>query len=315
MDRKIQICKHNIVIIRIFKANILKGNLPFRRAHLHSLRLIKNIYISIHDLKESLNSRHSSLELLCKFNNTSYSSNQRCHIQHESDQIPGGNKTLYHKEAARHNYRQIHNTVKHFYCSLEQRHIFVGFSLDIQKFIVVHLKFPVLHILIGKGLNHLLSQKAVLNSGIQFPNLVTLFAESAPHTEIQGHTDSGHNRYKHEYDQSKRQAYLCKNHEGNYRLNPRNEKFLRTMVGKLSNIKQVVCNTAHNLSHFCIVIISIGKLLQMIIGIAAHIRFYLCPHNMTHAGHIVAGKTVMKPRPAMVFMERAARSRSPSFVI
>ena len=68
------------------------------------------------------------------------------------------------------------------------------------------------------------------------------------------------------------------------------------MMGKFRHVKQVIGNTPHNLSHFCIIIVGIGQLLQMEIGIPPHIRLDFRSHHMPHVRHIVAGRRIHYPK-------------------
>ena len=66
-----------------------------------------------------------------------------------------------------------------------------------------------------------------------------------------------------------------------------NKKLLWTVVGKFSNIKKVVGNSAHYLTDLGVVKIGVGKAVQMSVGIPPHIGLNFCSHNMTDICHIV----------------------------
>ena len=53
------------------------------------------------------------------------------------------------------------------------------------------------------------------------------------------------------------------------------------MMSKLADLKKVVRHTGHYLTRFMIVIISVGKLLQMIEHFPSHLRLHLNTHNVS----------------------------------
>ena len=67
-------------------------------------------------------------------------------------------------------------------------------------------------------------------------------------------------------------------------------------MGKLRHIKQIVGDAPHDLPHLSVVIIGVGQLLQMPVGVPAHIRLYIHPHHMTGIGHIIVSRRVNQPQ-------------------
>ena len=256
------------------------------------MRLVKYFNICIHNLQETLNTRHTSLELLCELYDSSNGSNQCGHIHHICHKITGLYHLLYHKETAHYQHQQIHDTVKHLYRSVECCHISIGQFFNIQKDSIILLKLAVLNILIGKCLDHLMPQKTVLNTGIQFSDLITLFTECSAHAEIQGHTNAYHQWDTQENNDCQGQVDSRQDHKRNHSLDCCDKKFLRTVMRKLCYIEQIVSNAPHDLSDLGIIIVSIGQLLQMIVSITAHIRFNLGSHHMPHIRHIITCKTI-----------------------
>ena len=88
----------------------------------------------------------------------------------------------------------------------------------------------------------------------------------------------------------------CQDEKGNHCLDCRNEKLLRTVVGKFCYIKQVIGHATHNLPDFCIIIVRIRELLQMPVSVPPHICLNLRPHHMPHICHVIAGDTVHDPQ-------------------
>ena len=163
MDGQVQMPEDCIVVVRVFKGNILKGNISLRNAHFLRPGLIKDLHVRIHDLQETLNAGEPSLELLGKFDDPADGGDQRGHIHHIGHQITGGDQSLYEENAAHQDHGQVHQPVKGTGRGLEGRHIFVGFLFNVIKTQVALFKLVNLHGLIGKGLDHLLPQQAVLD--------------------------------------------------------------------------------------------------------------------------------------------------------
>ena len=122
--------------------------------------------------------------------------------------------------------------------------------------------------------------------------MVPLFPKSPLHFEIQGHAYSDHHRNHEKNKQGQRQVNSRQYEKCDQYLDSRNKKFLRAVMGKFRHVEQVVRDPPHNLPHLRIVIIGVGKLLQMKISIPAHIRLDLRSHDMPHIGHIIAGNRI-----------------------
>ena len=67
-------------------------------------------------------------------------------------------------------------------------------------------------------------------------------------------------------------------------------------MGKFRHIKQVIGNPPHNLSDFRIIIVGIGKPLQMCISISPHIGLHLGSHDMPRICHIEIGHRIDNPQ-------------------
>ena len=63
---------------------------------------------------------------------------------------------------------------------------------------------------------------------------------------------------------------------------------------KLRHIKQVICNTSHDLTDFVVGIIGITECFQMRKGIRTHVRFNINTHDMSLRTHIVIGSRIDK---------------------
>ena len=285
-----------IVVVRVFKGNILKGNGSLRYAHFLRPGLVKDLHVRVHDLKKSLNAGESPLELLRKFDDPADGGDQRGHVHHIGYQVPGGDISLDEENAPHQDHGQVHQPVKGAGGSLECGHVFVSFLLDIVEFYISLFKLVNLHRLIGKCLHHLLAQKAVLNGSVQLPDLDPLFGEGPSAALVQFDAYIGHDRNDDKDRKGQRQVHGGEDHKGDHRLDRCNEKFLRAVVGKLRHIKQVVGDPPHDLPHLCIVVIGIGQLLQMGIGIPSHIRLDGGAHDVPHIRHIIIGHAVDDPQ-------------------
>ena len=277
------------MVVRILKTYIMKSNIPLRMFTGHRIRLVKDLNIAVHDLYKTLDSCHAALKLLRKLDDPPDCSNQCTHIHHIGHQITGHDLSSDHKDTARHQQYQIHHTVKGSGRSLKSRHKLISFLLDMKEIDIVLLKLLFFLFLIGKSLHHLLPEKAVLNAGVQLTDLHTLLTERLPHTQIDHRAGHHHNRYHRKKDQCQTKADPGQDHEGNDRLDTRNKKFLRTVMGKLCHIKQIIGDPPHDLTHFGIIIVCIGQLLQVRIGVPPHIRLDPRSHDMPGIRHIEIG--------------------------
>ena len=154
------------MIIRIFKAHIVECDFALRLSHFHSVCLIENFDVRIHDLQKPFNSCHAALELFRKLDNPADRRNQRRHIQKKRHQVACRDPSLYHKYAAEKQNRHIHCAIKSVGCRIKDRHQVIGISFDVKELSVVCLKLVRLHLFICKCLYNLLPQQAVLNAGV-----------------------------------------------------------------------------------------------------------------------------------------------------
>src|SRR5699024_2908223 len=75
-----------------------------------------------------------------------------------------------------------------------------------------------------------------------------------------------------------------KTHKNFYRSN---KVLFWCMMRKFCNVKEIIGDSTHQLTHFGIVKESIGHSLQVVIQCTAHIRFNISAHDVPHARHIV----------------------------
>ena len=64
------------------------------------------------------------------------------------------------------------------------------------------------------------------------------------------------------------------------------------MVRKLCDLKQVICDTTHDLTDLCIGIIGVSKPLQMIKRILSHIRLDIHTHDVAHVRHEILRRRI-----------------------
>ena len=226
---------------------------------LHRLcsRFIQDLHRRIHNFHKTLNSRHTPLELLCKLNDSADSGKQSCHIHGVGYQITGADQALYHKNTSGKDHHRVHQSVKHTDSILERSHIFVGFSLNIQEGLVVLPEFFNFDILVCKSTDNSVSQKIILNFCIQLTNLISLALKSSPHLQIKIGAGYCHNRNKCKNNHGQRQIDPCQHSKGHNRLDSCDKKFLRTMMGKFRDIKQITGDPGHNLPHLRIIKITV----------------------------------------------------------
>ena len=65
-----------------------------------------------------------------------------------------------------------------------------------------------------------------------------------------------------------------------HNLDQRDKQVLRTMMGKLRNIKKVGYQLAHHLSGIVLIIVGKGQFFIMVKQLLSHIPLHLCSHHM-----------------------------------
>ncbi len=144
---------------------------------------------------------------------------------------------------------------------------------------IILLELLFFFLLIGERFDHFLPEQAV-------PDLHALFAESLPHTQVNGRAGHYHNRHNRKEDQRQGQTDSRQYDKRDDRFDTRNKKFLRTVMGKLRHVKKVIRNPAHDLTDLRIIIVGIRQFLQMRISVPPHIRLDSRAHHMSRVSHI-----------------------------
>ena len=158
-------------------------------------------------------------------------------------------------QTARQNDHQIHQPVKQAGGGVEGTHSVVAKGLDLLKGAVALGKLFPLLVLGGKGLDHALSQQAVLDGGVQLADLDALLTEACPQTSVQVHRHHAHQRHTGKHCQGQRDACTAQNDKGRHDLDARDKEFLRAVVGELSHIKQIVGDAPHDGAHLGVVVV------------------------------------------------------------
>ena len=230
--------------------------------------------------------------MLRKFHDTANGCNQSGHIHGVCHQVTGRNPALYHKDAATQNDHQIHQPVKQTGGALECRHQTVGDFLDVLKGLVALFELCLFQLFRPEGLDDPLTQQTVFNLAVQLTDLHALTTECRTLLLVDVDGYSHHQRYAYEQNAGQRQIVGAQDAKAHQNLDTRNEKLFRTMVGEFRYIKQVVCDTPHNLADFMVGVIILTQLLQVVKGITAHIGFDIHTHYMARVCHIILCRRV-----------------------
>ena len=167
--------------------------------------------------------------------------------------------SVYYEKSAGQNHHQIHESVEQSCRCLEHCHVVIGLLLYFLESIVAFGKFSCFKFFCCESLDHPLSKQRVLNPGIQFSDLYPLSAKGGTQILIKNYRYNSHNRHTDKYQHGKPDTVSAQNDEAYRKLDPRNEEFLRTMMRKLSHLKQIVGYSPHNLTDFGIGIIGISQ--------------------------------------------------------
>ena len=73
---------------------------------------------------------------------------------------------------------------------------------------------------------------------------------------------------------------MSQNHQRSHNFNQRDNDIFRSMVQKLCNVKQIIGDPGHELTHLLVVIEGEGQLLIMPENVIAHPVFHTCAHQM-----------------------------------
>ena len=207
-----------IVVIRILEGHIPELDLSGGLFQGLGIRFIKDLNVCIHDLQKALDTGHTSLELLRKFNDPADRGDKGGHIHDIGHQIAGTDGAVYHKISAGHQRRQIHNAVKQSGGADEQPHVHIIFLLNQIKILISLLKPGILQFLIGESLHYLMPQEAVLDPGVQFSHLHALLLGHSPKLHVQIAADHNHEGNNAENDHRQRNIDGTENEKGNHTL-------------------------------------------------------------------------------------------------
>ena len=291
-DIQADVVQHLVVVVRVLKADVFKPDVTGTGLQRYRIRDIADGHRGVHDLGKALDAGHAALELLGKLHDAADGGNKGGDIQHIGHHVTGGDPAVHQREAACQNDHQIHQAVEQAGGGVEGTHGVVAEGLDLLKIPVALCKLLAFLILGGKGLHDTLPQQAVLDGGVQLADLHALLAEPRPQPSVQVNGHHAHQRHAGEHRQRQRHTGPAQDNKGHHDLDGRNEKFLRAVVGELGHIEQVVGDAAHDSAYLGVVVVGVVQLEQVVKGIAAHIRLDVHAHDMTDAGHVIAGCTV-----------------------
>ena len=291
-DVQADVVQHLVVVVRVLKAYLLEPYLAGAGLQWHGVRGVLDGNRGVHDLGKALDAGHAALELLGKLHDAPDGGDKSGDVEHIGHKVASGDLAVHQRQTARQNDHQIHQPVKQAGGGVEGAHGVVAKGLDLLKGAVALGKLFPLLVLGGKGLDHALSQQAVLDGGVQLADLDALLAKPRPQTAVQVHRHHAHQRHTGKHCQGQRDAGAAQNDKGRHDLDARDEKLLRAVVGELGHIKQIVGDAPHDGTHLGVVVVGVVQLQKMVKGIPAHIRFNMHAHDMTDAGHIVAGCAV-----------------------
>ena len=148
-------------------------------------------------------------------------------------------------------------------------------------------ELPKLHGLVRERAHDFISQKAVLDPRIEFADVISLPLEGFSYLQVKIRAGNRHYRDQQKDNHRKQQIDPRQNEEGHRRFQKRDEKFLRTVMGKFRDVEKVAGNPGHNLPYLGVVKIIVGQLLQMGERVLSHIGLDGRSHHMPGIGHIV----------------------------
>lgn len=289
---KINLFQHHLVVIRIGKIHIVEADIPLHMTHRNGILPVENIGLGLHHFCKAFDSGHSALELFHELDDSAHGSQHGRDKHRVGEKIAGGDAAVHQENSAAHEDDEVHQAVKKSCGRLKCGHVSVCLLFDIEKMMVRAFEFVEFQFLICEGFDDLDSEKAVFDIGIEVADMVALFFECAAHSLIEPRREVDHQRNHRKENESQRNIDGEKDDEGDDKFQRTDKEFLRTVMRKFRDIKQIRCNAAHQLSDLCIAVVGMGKRIEMFEEIPAHIRLDHRTHHMTDIRHIVVRRHV-----------------------
>ena len=267
------------------ECHVVERHVALDNADVFGVRRVADLDGRVHDLKEALHAAHAALELLRKLHDAVNGIDERCDIQKVRHKLRGVDGAVHHEDGARNDDHDIHEAVKEFIGGFKAAHIHVAQALNIVKALVALFKFLFFKRLVREGFHHAHAKQAVFPLRVDLAELLALAAELCLHSLIEEHGGRQHKRQHRKDNQRQRHTHRAQNHECADDLNARNEKFLRTVMRKLRDVKQVSRDAGHELTDLRVVKIRERELLQVCEHVAAHVGLDLCAHDVADRRH------------------------------
>ncbi len=292
VDREVQIPEHPVVVVRVFKGDVMEADLSLRIDKRYRARIIEDVDVRVHDLQKPLDPGHALLELLRELDDAPDRGDEGCDIHDIGHHVACRDLPADKEQSSADDDHKVIHTLEDAGRHLKVRHAAIRRLLDPEERLISLRKLLLFPVLIGKGLDHLLPEKTVLDLRIELTGLVAPLCKRGPHPLSHMHADDDHDRGHRKGHEGQGYVDPDKDHEGHRHLDPGDEELLRTVMCKFGNVEQVRRNPAHDLPDLGVVEIRIREIDQMMIGIPPKVRLDVCAHDVTLIGHEEGGKGI-----------------------
>ena len=290
IDRNIG--KYRSLIIAVMERNMIVTYMTFHILKFHSIIGIFDLRFRFHHIQETTETGKAFLHHFHKFHQDLDRADEDSDIQGIHGKIPGLHFTLGDQITTVNQSHQIHHTLEKQVGAHETTHTVVIITLGNKECFVALFKFFPLNVLICKRLHHADSGKGILKTGIHIADLTPVFHEGFLHFCILAEGKNEH--HDHQDDQRQCQLFVDKEQEDKSAddLYQGDKKILRSMMGKLGNVKKVTDQLTHHLAGIVPAVIGKGQLLIMVKKLPAHVTLHVCAHHMSLIGHIIFAETL-----------------------
>ena len=291
-DGHVQVVDDLGVVVLIVEGNVVERDFaPDIRQHLR-VRRVHNLRRGVHDFKETVDASHAALELLGEFNDAADGVQQHVRIQQIRHEVRRAEPTCLDEQCTADDDHDVHQPVKNAVRRAELRHHAVRLRLEVQELRVAVGELLFLDFLIRERLHHADAQQRIFHLRVDFTHLLVALLENPPHLGVEALGEVEHERQHSEHHQRHGDIHRAEDDEGHENLHACNQEFLRAVMRKLGDFKQVGRDARHNLPDFRVRVVAEGQLLQVVEDVVAHICFQLAAHDMPDGLHVVIRRRV-----------------------
>ena len=270
--------------VLVVEGHVVHQDVALCRPHLPGVRGVLDGGLHPHQLHEALEARHAVEELLHKGGQLAHRGQEGGDIQGEGDQINEIHLTPHDEPAARRHGEHIHDGQGELQPAVINGHGLVIIPLGPLELLIGGLKLLVLLILTGEGLGGAHPGDGGLQLSVDARHGLLLPHGGRHHPPALD--DGEHHENGHHGKDNEGQLPLDGGHHAERadESDRRDEQILRSVVGQLGDLKQVVGGPAHELAGAVLVVKGEGQVLHVAEQVPADIRLDAHAHHVPPVG-------------------------------